>query len=168
MKAKFRWGIMIGLPFVTAVVFAFLLYGEYYGEYFGSFDSSMIIPTETVTVSSNVSAQFQEASLHLAISEYAPFPGTKTFGTRSLGSPCGQGEMESGTNYSFQEERLTAITQDGFEVRFTRRQCPFGQTNNMHFHQIEKTIVQTNTVLFRFGETTETNTIGLRIVGKFK
>jgi hypothetical protein len=159
MKAKFRWGIMIGLPFITAVVFVCLLYGEC----FGSFDRS-IIPTETVAVSSNVPEKMERAILHLAIYE----TNGSCYGSRSLESPCGSGSTDDGINVYSQEERLVAITPDGFEMRFTRKQCPSTWATKAPLVEGVNLIIQTNTVLFRFQGTTETNTLGWRIVGKFK
>ncbi len=52
-----------------------------------------------------------------------------------------------------EEERLIAIRADGFVMRFTKRDG--GET-------------QTNFVLFPFGQTTETNILGWKIIGNFK
>jgi hypothetical protein len=52
-----------------------------------------------------------------------------------------------------EEERLIAIRADGFVMRFTKRDG--GET-------------QTTFVLFPFGRTTETNTLGWKIIGNFK
>jgi hypothetical protein len=70
-----------------------------------------------------------------------------------LKSPVGSGSSVVGTNVSFEEERLIAIKTDGFEILFTKR---------------ENGVVQTNIVLFYYGQITQTNTLGWKIVGNFK
>jgi hypothetical protein len=75
--------------------------------------------------------------------------GVVISGKRSLKSPTGSGSDSGGSH----EERLIAINADGFKVLFTNTR---GE------------VVQTNAVLFRYGETTDTNTIGWRIVGKYQ
>jgi len=74
----------------------------------------------------------------------------KMSGNRSFMSPVGLGSDSSG---HYDEERLLAIRADGFLMLFTKRDGGVGQTN---------------AVLFRYGEATETNTLGWKIVGRFK
>jgi len=74
----------------------------------------------------------------------------KTSGHRSLGSPVGSGGDSVG---HYHENRLLAIRAEGFLMLFTSR---------------DGGVVQTNVVLFRYGEVTETNTLGWKIVGQFK
>ena len=71
-------------------------------------------------------------------------------GSRSLKSPVGRGSDSTGF---YSEQRLVAIHSDGFVMLFTVRDAG---------------VTKTNTVLFRYGETTETNTMGWKIDGHFK
>jgi hypothetical protein len=71
-------------------------------------------------------------------------------GNRSLEHPVGWGSNSDG---QYDENRLLAIRAEGFQMLFTER---------------DGGVVQTNIVLFRYGEDTETNTLGWKIVGRFK
>ena len=111
---------------------------------------------QVVEVSQNLPASLSNAVLNLHIREPIDSLATNHSiwgGDRSLKSPVGSGGVIDGTNASFQEERLIAIVSDGFEVLFTRR---------------DNGVVQTNIVLFHYGEVTQTNTLDWSIVGKFK
>ena len=65
--------------------------------------------------------------------------------------PANAPVTNSGGHYD--ENRLLAIRPEGFLMLFTER---------------DSGVVQTNAVLFRYGESTETNTLGWRIIGRFK
>ncbi len=113
-------------------------------------ESSHIAPVE---VSSGLPAAITNALLIVRMSK--PNDASPTnykeliSGTRSLQSPMGS--SSSGQNY--QEERLVAIKPEGFVLLFTDR---------------EGEIVHTNLVVFPYGQTTETNALGWKIVGQYK
>ncbi|MGA2540252.1 MAG: hypothetical protein ABSG78_01685 [Verrucomicrobiota bacterium] len=69
---------------------------------------------------------------------------------RSLAQPVGWGSNSTG---HYDEQRLLAIRAEGFVMLFTER---------------DGGVVHTNAVLFRYGQTNETNTLGWKIVGRFK
>jgi hypothetical protein len=106
-----------------------------------------------VEVSPGLPAPSTSAVLHLNLF----FPGdtsasgwTQTSsGSFSLKRPYFH---DSVSKSSLDEERLVAIRADGFVMQFTTRDG--GET-------------KTNSVLFPYGQTTETNTLGWRIVGNF-
>jgi hypothetical protein len=71
----------------------------------------------------------------------------------SLDCPISAGGGWYGHHHDYQEERLLSIRADGFLMFLKIR---------------DDSLTQTNIVLFRYGETTETNMLGWRIVGRFK
>jgi hypothetical protein len=121
------------------------------------YEGVVLVHPPTVEVSPGLPATATNAVLSLSIFEPADASPTNyrsaTYGIRSLQYPGWSSSTIDGTNVWSQEARLAAIIPDGFEIRFTR--CDNGVT-------------QTNTVLFRFGETTQTSTIGFRIVGRYE
>ncbi len=106
-----------------------------------------------VKVSKDLPATISNAVLSLVMIR-PPNASPSTYGAKnslrcSLESPGGS----SSDGYHFQEERLIAIRSEGFVVLFTER----AGTN-----------VQTNAVLFHYGETNETNVLGWKVTGRFK
>ena len=113
------------------------------------------LPRISVEVAQDLPPSLSNAVLHLVIVEPSDASPTNNYaskmtGNRSLKSPVGSSSVSDG---HYQEERLVAISADGFVMRFTKDD---GQG------------VRTNVVLFRYGETTETNALGCKIVGRFK
>ena len=110
----------------------------------------------TVEVSQNLPVSLRNAVLNLHVRDPIDTLVTNCQswgGNYNLNYPAGSGLVMEGTNQFFEENRLLAIKPEGFEVLFTKR---------------ENDAVQTNCVLFRYGEVTQTNTLGWTIVGKFK
>jgi hypothetical protein len=120
-------------------------------------ESVTLIHPETVEVLPGLPSSATNAVLNLRL--IAPSDATEAnkreliAGSWSLKSPIGTSSTIEGTHTSSQEERLMAIVSDGFQMRFTCR---------------DNGITQSITVLFRFGEVTQTNSMGWRIVGTFK
>ena len=113
--------------------------------------------TLKVEVSPGLSASATDAVLNLSIYELLDSSPTNyrsaTYESQSLQSPfCSNSSIE-GTNKCSQERRLVAIIPEGFKILFIRN---------------DNGIMQGNTILFRFNQTTQTNTMGWRIVGMFK
>jgi hypothetical protein len=75
-------------------------------------------------------------------------------------SPGSFSTTVTGTNETWDEERLIAINAEGFEMLFTKRWRWAGLGQQIHN--------ETNVILFRYGQITETNILGRSIVGKFK
>lgn len=111
-------------------------------------------PRTDVEVSPGLPASASNAVLHLVLisptNALPTSPHEMIGGNRSLAHPVGSGSDSSGRQ---DEDRLLAIRPDGFLMMFSKR---YGS------------VVHTNVVLFRYGETTETNTLGWKIVGRFK
>jgi|ERR1039458_8638857 hypothetical protein len=114
-------------------------------------------PRTDVEVSQGLPPSVSNAVLHLVLispTNASPTNHTEKYemmgGNRSLDHPVGWGSNSSGR---YDEDRLLAIREEGFVILFTKR---------------DGGVVQTNAVLFRYGETTETNTLGWKIVGRFK
>ena len=99
----------------------------------------------------NVAHDAPEAARHAVLNLRVRTPNHGTSGgTRALDDPVGSG---SGSDGHFEEERLIAIKADGFEVLLTQGQ--------------DKT-VQTATVFFPFGKSTEEKVLGCEVSGKYK
>ena len=113
-----------------------------------------------VDVAPNTPDSARHAVLHLLVVE----PGGKIGGYRSLESPSGSG---SGSDGHFSEERIVAIRPDGFEVLFTQGYDPALHTDVSEDRRKPRS-VQTATIFFHFGETTNTTAIGCEITGTFK
>jgi hypothetical protein len=122
----------------------------------GCFDQETVAPSPppTVAVTPGLPASATNAVLHLK--RVTPSDASSTnwtqilSGSRSLKRPVGSASDSTGR---YDEDRLVAVQADGFVILFTKREG--GKT-------------QTNGVLFRFGRTTQTNTLGWRIVGDFR
>jgi len=110
-----------------------------------------------VEVAPNLPASLSNAVLHVSCS--GPLDGSWS-GSRSLNSPVGSGSSVVGTNETWNEERLIAINAEGFKMLFTKRWRFTGPGQSIS--------QETNVILFRYGQVTETNTLGWRIVGNFK
>lgn len=110
-------------------------------------------PGTAVEVSRGLPASITNAQLQVTMLKPADATpthyGEKISGRRSLNSPVGS----SDNGQCFEEQRLTAVRADGFLMLFTKR---------------DGAILQTNAVLFPYGETTETNTLGWNIIGRYK
>lgn len=107
-----------------------------------------------VDVAPGLSASVTNSVLHLEL--WRPADVQRTNASEMISSNKGlqQPTSSSGDDQGHSnEERLMAITADGFLVRFTIR---------------NKDLSQTNTVLFRYGETNDTNIADWKIVGHFK
>jgi len=113
-------------------------------------------PRWNVEVETNLSARITNGILHLVLREPIDPLATNysvSVGSRSLESPVGSGSGSDATHSKFDEERLIAIKTAGFEMLFTK-----GSNG----------VVNTNIIFFPYGETTETNVLGWRIVGNYK
>ena len=154
----FQWLIVLGIIFCLCIFFliAFLYYAR-------GWNASS--PYPTVEVSTNVPASLFNAELNLKIRGSSDprttnYSGWYLSGDVSLTGPSGGSSGFGGTIDEWDEQRLIAINTEGFKVLFTKRWrlAGLGQKINQ----------ETNVILFRFGQVTETNALGWRIVGKFK
>jgi hypothetical protein len=148
-----QWLVVMFVILLVALTFALLV--AFAGRF--QYESVTLAHTTTVDISQNLPESARNAVLHLSIFE--PVDASPTnyhtaiYGSRSLNSPVGSGSIGGSTYTNYQEERLVAINADGFNMLFTRR---------------DNGVVQTNTILFRYGKTTQTNTLGWKIIGNFK
>lgn len=107
-----------------------------------------------VEVSPGLPASSKNAVLLLNL--FAPIDASPTNFTESISGSFSLKRPyfhDTVSKSSLDEEQLVAIRADGFIMQFTTSDG--GKT-------------QTNSVLFPYGQTTETNTLGWRIVGNFK
>ena len=111
--------------------------------------------TVGINISPKVSSLRRNAVLSIIVRE--PSNYSKANPVRfSIGTICSVDSPDvtwSGLDGSSWERRLVAVREDGFEVRFTK---------------ILGLDIQTNNVLFHYGKTTETNALGINVVGKYK
>ena len=109
-----------------------------------------------IEISKNIPDRFVNSSLRLKISNLVGDAATNRqmwTGSRSLKSPLGSVSSVDGSNrYSF-EERLVSIKTNGFVILFSKN---------------ENGLLTTNMMLFRYGETNQTNALGLDIIGQFE
>jgi hypothetical protein len=127
------------------------------------YEGVILTSQKPVDVSPNLPASLTNAVLFVKVFEpndplatnYASWGGS-----HSLKSPVGSSSFIIETNETWNEERLIAINAEGFEMLFTKRWRGAGLGQKIHN--------ETNVILFRYGQITETNTLGRRIVGKFK
>ena len=105
------------------------------------------LPPPAVKIFPGVSATHRQAVLHLAV--YTPDDGNQ-YGSRSLASPVGSSR---GSDGHFQEERLVAIQESGFQVLLTRS-----------FRKAVQTVI----IDFSYGKHTEVNALGCKVVGEFE
>jgi hypothetical protein len=110
-----------------------------------------------IEVAPNLPASLSNAVLHVSCSD--SLDGNWS-GSRSLNSPMGSVSSVVGTNETWNEDRLIAINAEGFKMLFTKRWRYTGLGQSLY--------QETNVILFRYGQITETNTLGRRIVGHFK
>lgn len=118
------------------------------------YEGVTLVHQQTVEISPGLPASSTNAVLHLRLVPTLDASSTNKremiAGSRSLNSPVGSGGDSSG---HYHEQRLVAIRVDGFLILFTKRDG--GAT-------------QTNSLVFPYGQTTQTNALGWRIVGYFK
>jgi hypothetical protein len=132
----------------------------------GRFSYEQVTPIhpQTVEVSPGLSPSVSDAVLHLSI--YEPVDASPTnyrsahFGGRSLQHPVGSGGELADMGGTWDENRLIAINADGFKILFTKQWRLPGVGQEIH--------QETNVILFRYGQVTDTNVIGWRIIGKFE
>ncbi|HEY5234043.1 MAG TPA: hypothetical protein VIK35_10975 [Verrucomicrobiae bacterium] len=128
------------------------------------YESVTLTFQKPVDVSPNLPASLTNAVLFVKVFEPSDPLATNYAswrGSRSLNFPGGSsGSSVIGTNEKWDEDRLIAINAEGFEMLFTKRWRWAGLGQKIHN--------ETNVILFRYGQITETNTLGRRIVGKFK
>jgi hypothetical protein len=82
-----------------------------------------------------------------------------TSGSRSLTSPVGSSSSSDKNIVFYEEEKLISINSNGFAIRFV--------VNWKSAYKHEGSQV-TNTVLFYFGQVTQTNFSGLRVMGQYE
>ncbi len=121
-------------------------------------------PKSTVEVSTDVPPRLQNDMLYVRIHERTG----GSLATLSFAQPFASASIESDTNMDTEEERLVAIQTNGFEVLFTKTVYSVSKTNNSLTIQKGKGVEQKGVVLFRDGETTQTNVLEWEIVGQFK
>ena len=114
-------------------------------------DGNLSFPKRDVQISQNVPESLRDSVLHISLRGEDSHYGSSV-GNCSLKHPVISGSYVDRPNVYSHEVRLIAIKTNGFVV------CIFKVDNHK---------VQTNTVLFHFGETTKTNILGWNIVGKF-
>lgn len=119
---------------------------------------------QTVEVSSGLPASATNAVLFLRAYEFSDISSTNLYsswgGSRSMQYQGGGGSFVNGTNETWHHEQLIAINAEGFEMLFTKKWRFTGPGQKIN--------QETNVTLFRFGQITETNTLGWSIIGKFK
>ena len=120
---------------------------------------------QSVEVSTNVPASLFNAELDLKIRGSSDprttnYSGWYLSGHASLTGPGGSSGSLGGTIDEWDGYRLIAINSEGFEVLFTKRWRLAGLGQKLN--------EETNVILFRYGQVTETNALGWKIVGKFK
>jgi hypothetical protein len=116
-----------------------------------------------VDVSSSLPASVTNAVLYVKVFEPSNPLVTNYEGwaaSYSLASPVSSGSSVIGTKETWDADRLVAINAEGFEILFTKRWRWAGPGQKIHN--------ETNVILLGYGQITETNTLGRRIVGKFK
>ena len=157
----FQWLVILGIIFCICI-FLVVAYLHLYSSVFET-----VQPDPTIEVSTNVPAAALNAILHLKIREpedllvtnYSSWSGRLSLtGGSFFGSFSGSSDNE--TIEKWDETRLIAINTEGFKVLFTKRWRLAGLSQKIN--------QETNVILFRHGQVTETNTLGWKIVGKFK
>jgi len=150
--------------FVFLLVLAFVLTLLVFSAGRFSYEQVTPIYPQTVEVSPGLPPSASDAILNLSIYEPADASPTnyrsKIFGSRSLQYLGGFSSSSTDTGETWDENRLIAINADGFKMFFTKRWRLPGLGQEIH--------QETNVILFRYGQVTDTNAIGWRIVGKFK
>ena len=152
----FQWLVVLGA--LSCVCLAFVIAILYY-----SCGWNTSRPNQTVEVSTNLPASLLNANLHLKVREPSDLLATNhesLSGDLSLAGPDFGGSSDDEKIEKWDEMRLIAINAEGFEVRFTKRWRLSGLGQKMN--------QETNVILFRYGQVTETNALGWKIVGKFK
>ncbi len=154
----FQWLVILGILFCVCI----FLVAAYLYSYSSVFET--VQPDPAVEVSANVPTSSSNAVLQLQVRESSNFLVTNYsswVGNLSLtGVSSFGGSSNNETIEKWDETRLITINTEGFKVLFTKRWrlAGLGQKINQ----------ETNVILFRYGQVTETNALGWRIVGKFK
>ena len=155
-----RHFVIFALLLALAFILALLVFSA------GRFSYEQVTPLhlQTVEVSPGLPTSVTDAVLHLSIYEPADASPTNhrsaTIESRSLQSPVGSGSTSTDTGETWNEERLIAINADGFKMLFIKQWRVSGLGQEIHR--------ETNVMLFRYGQVTDTNAVGLKIIGKFK
>jgi hypothetical protein len=104
--------------------------------------------------------------LTLRIDVDAPTKG-KVFSARGLGFPIGSGTEVEGSNVFFHEERLMSVRSNGFLIRLTESGYPLPTQQSGCTANGENTDRHSYIIFFPFGQKTETNVFGWRVIGEF-
>ena len=131
----------------------------------GCSDSERVVLSsqKDVEVSTNLPESLRSAVLYIKVQEPINPQATNYrswSGSRSLNSPGGSSSGEDGTMQTWDGDQLIGIDAEGFKILFTKKWRPTGLR--------QKISSETNVILFRYGQITETNTLRWKIVGKFK
>lgn len=118
-----------------------------------------------VTLGPGVSQKIRGIKLGFRIDMEKPME-MHTSGSRSLASPVGSSTAVDKNIVYYQEERLISVNSNGCSIRFIVNWQPVSKHEGGQV--TDEGSRSTNTIFFYFGQITQTNISGLRIIGQYE
>jgi len=156
MNCKWLWFTLLSM---------ILLVGALILRYNSVYNAEYLAHKYGVALGSGVSFKIQDIKLGFTIDMKEPME-IRTAGSRSLVSPVGSSSFVDKNIVYYQEARLVSINSNGCAIRFTVNWQPVSNHEVGKKDGVGKRF--TNTVFFYYGQITQTNISGVRVIGQYE